>query len=377
MTIGVAEHSVIPGERTEAVVPSKPVRAGDASDLQSLRAGRLTRPGVRSLAAAILRVPLLGKLIGANLVLFLGALVTHRLYPAAPDTLEYVIPLLLGFVVTTLLAWLALRPVAGLEATAERVARGDFSARVDLSPVADRELLHLSTTMNRLLDRVDADRARIQYLAGRSVRARDIERESVARELRDSFAQMVAAISLQVAAAQRVNRDPEVEQQLDRSRGLIAELSDAMRGVAETLYPGTLGELGLPNALRALVSRSERQSSTEVVLDTDGFTSARLSPAAASALYRAADEALRNVSQHASARHVRVRLASDEREVRLEVEDDGRGVDMHRRDPVQTGLGLFSTKAVLALVGGGLQISSAPDLGTQVVARVPLTPNYS
>ena len=328
-----------------------------------------------SVLAAILRVPLLGKLIGANLILLLGALATHRLFPATPDTLEFAIPLLLGFAVTALLAWLALRPVADLEAVAERVARGDFAARVEPSPVADRELLRLSTTLNRLLERVETDRARIQYLAGRSVRARDIERESVARELRDSFAQMVSAIALQLAAAQRVNRDPEVEQQIERSRGMIVDLTDAMRGVAETLYPGTLGEFGLPNALRALARRTEQQSVVKVELDTEGFAVRHLPPQAASALYRAADEALRNVAQHADARHARLVLRSDDREVTLEAEDDGRGIDMRTRDPMQAGLGLFSARAVLALSGGALQISSAPNLGTHVTARVPITPN--
>lgn len=330
-------------------------------------------PRRSSVVAAILRVPLLAKLIGANVVLFLGAFVTHELFPMASSTLQFAIPLLLSFAVTTLLAWLALRPVAGLEAVAARVAKGDFSARVELSPVADRELLRLSTTLNRLLDRVDTDRARIQYLAGRSVRARDLERESVARELRDSFAQMVSAIALQVGAAQRINHDSEVEKQLDRSRGMIVQLTDAMRGVAETLYPGTLGEFGLSNALRALARRTEQQSSTVVELDTEGYRSQKLPPQSASALFRVADEAMRNIAQHADARHARIALRSDDREVTLEVEDDGRGVDMRSRDPLQAGLGLFSAKAVLALAGGGLQISSAPQLGTHISARIPIT----
>ena len=46
-------------------------------------------------------------------------------------------------------------------------------------------------------------------------------------------------------------------------------------------------------------------------------------------------------------------------------------MDLKVSDPMQAGLGLFSAKTVLALVGGELQISSAPDLGTRVVARVP------
>jgi signal transduction histidine kinase len=225
--------------------------------------------------------------------------------------------------------------------------------------------------MNRLLDRVEVDRTRIQYLAGRSVRARDIERESVARELRDSFAQMVAAIALQMAAAQRVNRSPEVERQIERCRGLVQQLSEDMRSVAETLYPGTLGEFGLLNAVRALARRTSRQSKVQLEVDGAAFDPACLSAQTASALYRVADEALRNVAQHADARRARIVLHSDDSQVALEIEDDGRGVDMRSRDPLHAGLGLFSARAVLALAGGELQISSAPGLGTRIIARVP------
>ena len=218
---------------------------------------------------------------------------------------------------------------------------------------------------------MDADRARINYLAGRSVRARDIERQAVARELRDSFAQSVAAVALQLAAAQRVNQDPEVEQQIERARGLVNQLSEEMRGVAETLYPGTLGEFGLLNAIQALARRLKRQYGVETEVDGSGFGAA-ITAEAASALYRAADEALRNVAQHAGARHARIKLRSSDDDVVLEIEDDGRGMDLRLRDPMQSGLGLFSAQAVLALAGGGLQISSAPSSGTRVVARVPL-----
>jgi signal transduction histidine kinase len=327
--------------------------------------------GGPSLVSSFLRVPLLGKLLGANAVLFVGTLALHELFPAVSMVAQLWTVLLASFVVTGLLTWLALRPIAELEATAERVSAGDFRARVPESRLADRDIRALSTTMNRLLGRVEADRARIHYLAGRSVRARDIERESIARELRDSFAQMVSAVALQVAAAQRVNSDPEVEQQLERSRDLITQLAEDMRGAAEALYPGTLGEFGLPNALQALGRRTERLSSTRVQVDHGMFGAQHLTPQAASALYRAADEAMRNVAQHADARNARMKLTHEDGRVVLEIEDDGRGVNMRARDPLQGGLGLFSAKAVLALSGGDLQISSGPGLGTRVVASVP------
>ena len=269
MTTTALSHEVgLPGDAR--VIPS------NARDLQL----GLLRP----LWLRVLRVSLLAKLLGANLILASTAIVAHEVFPSTSIALQLGAPLSVSFVVTGLLVWLALRPIAELEATAERVSRGDFAARVPESILADRAILGLSVTMNRLLDGVENDRTRIQYLAGRSVRARDIEREAVARELRDSVAQTVAAVALQIASAQRVNSDMEVEQQLERARSLVQQLTEDMRCVAEALYPGTLGEFGLLNAVKALVRRAERRSDTQVEVDGHLFNAPTFSVQAASAL---------------------------------------------------------------------------------------------
>jgi two-component system sensor histidine kinase UhpB len=326
---------------------------------------------MHGLVLRALRVPLLLKLIGANALLLAGGLVAHALWPDASMVLQLSLTVGLSFAVSAMLVWLALRPLATLEEVAVQVSDGNFAARVPMSRLADRDMLKLSGTMNRLLERVETDRARIQYLAGRAVRARDIERESVARELRDSLAQLVSAAALQLSVARSANADPVVDEQLRAASSVISQITDEMKLVAESLYPGTLGELGLQNALHSLARRVGHRGRLRIDVDA-GLFDAPLSAQAASALYRVADEALRNVAQHADARHARILLSSNGH-VLLEVEDDGRGMDLRRRDPVQAGLGLFSARAVLALAGGELQISSAPGLGTRVVARVPVT----
>jgi two-component system, NarL family, sensor histidine kinase UhpB len=325
---------------------------------------------VKRASSSILRVPLLGKILGANLVLTSGALIAHAVFPDASMAMQLGVVLALSFLVTGALAWLALRPLAQLETVAEQVSQGDFAARVSDSPIADRNIARLSTTLNRLLDRVQADRARIQYLAGRSVRARDIERETVARELRDSLAQMVAGIALQLSATRQASDDPRVTGELAQTSELLQQLSDEMRSVAETLYPGTLGEFGLLNALSALGRITSRRSGVHIEVEAGPFD-ALLPAAAAGALYRVAEEALRNVAQHSHASRAHLSLRSGADVVVLEIEDDGRGIDLKLSDPLQAGLGLFSARAVLALVGGELQISSAPGKGTRVLARVP------
>lgn len=319
----------------------------------------------------VLRVPLLWKVLGANLVLVLGMAVVHVILPEPSPTVELAVLLLLNFSITGFLVWLALRPLFSLESTAQRVTEGDFSARAPRSPLADRQMLSLTSTMNRLLDRVEADRARIHYLAGRGVRAREIEREAVARELRESFSQTLTGIAMQLAAVERAHAGNGVADSLQTTRAMIQDLTGEMRSVAETLYPGTLSELGLVNAIEALCRRVSRRSGLEVDVEAACVARDMLPAPAASALYRVAEEALRNVEQHGQARNVRVTLTCNSH-AELAIEDDGRGIEMRENDPLQAGLGLFSARAVLALSGGELQISSGPGLGTRVTARVPL-----
>lgn len=320
--------------------------------------------------AVILRVPLLWKVLGANLVLVAGMLVAHFVLPNTSTVVELGVLLVLSFLATSGLVWLALRPLSALEHTAGLVSGGDFSARAPESALADEQMQRLTSTVNRLLDRVESDRARIHYLAGRGVRAREIEREAVARELRDSFAQTLAGIVMQLSAAQRVNKDADIADSLELTRSVVQDLTAEMRSVAETLFPGTLAEFGLLNAIEALARRVSRRSGVNVRVDGDMFAAA-LPPQTVSALYRVAEEALRNVEQHGNAQNVRVDVKCNGH-VTLDIEDDGRGIDMRANDPLQAGLGLFSAKAVLALSGGDLQISSGPGLGTRVTARVPL-----
>ena len=323
------------------------------------------------LVSRLLRVSVLGKIIGANCILIAAEVVAHFVLPPSSTFLQLAIMFTLSFAATTGLVWLALRPIAEIEETADQVARGDFSVRVPPSAIADRNAMRLSATMNRLLDRVETDRARIQYLAGRSVRARDIERASVARELRDSFAQTVASIGMRLAVLETSSGSTPAAPLLHEAQTLVRQLNEDMRVVADTLYPGTLAEFGADNALRALARRMERRTDVDVDVDTTGFH-AGLSPAAADAIYRVADEALRNAEQHARAKRVGIRLSSDAKEATLEIEDDGRGFDLRTKDPMQAGLGLFSAQSVLALTGGALQISSANGRGTRITARVPV-----
>ena len=95
-------------------------------------------------------------------------------------------------------------------------------------------------------------------------------------------------------------------------------------------------------------------------------------------LYRIAQEALNNIQKHAKAKNVSVLLEKRGKSVTLIVEDDGVGFAAGEgeadADGSGRGLGLVGMRERATLVGGTLEIESAPGAGTTVYARVPASP---
>jgi signal transduction histidine kinase len=327
-------------------------------------------------ARAALGVPLTMKLVGANLLVAAAAAVA--LAAASPDggpRVDYLIlggALIAALAANTALVTLALRPVWELEATAARVWRGDFSARVPASPVADAAMARVGRTVNLLLDALDADRARLRALAAQTISAQDAERSRIARELHDSTAQTIAALTYQLAAAARDVDDPALARRLAEIRDLAGDALEEVRVLAHTIHPRVLDDLGLAAAMAWLARRTREHSGLDVEVAYAADVGAdALSREAAATLYRVAQESLRNVERHAGATSARVSLTRDGDDIALDIADDGRGFDLAEAEARRPGMGLFSIRERVALVGGALHIDTAPGRGTRVRARVP------
>ena len=323
-----------------------------------------------------LRVPLMIKLLGANvlaLALLVAVVLVHP--PVVPSPSVIVLATIGGTILFGGLAAVALLPLRSIEAVASRVWRGDFGARVDFSPVADRDMKRIGTTFNLLLDGLVRDRIRVQALASAVIDAGDRERASLARELHDSTAQQLAALVLQLSAAARDATEPAFAQRLDMIREQAKATLEEVRLLSHTVHPRVLDDLGLAAALRKLGREVGEASALAVeVTATDG----RDVPATTAAvLYRVAQAAVHNVVKHARARHVDLRLTTtsghgEERAV-LEVVDDGAGFDVADAERRRPGMGLFTMRERIALAGGRFDIESTAGAGTRIIVSVPLT----
>ena len=352
----------MPTTETPLVIPATP----DAS---------LQTGSALGVAQRLLRVPLLGKLAGANVLIALAALVgvaaEERLH--MPGTAVSVLGIALGtsLVVNFVLVYVALRPLSDLETTAERVSAGDLAARVSPSMLADRDMARVGHTLNTLLERLTTDRARMRRLAAQVISAQDEERARVARELHDSTAQMLAAVMLQLGVAARENESPALDARIATVRDMVADALEEVRSLSHTMHPRVLDDLGLAAALEWLARQTRAQETFDVRVIADPDSS-RIPAPVASVLYRVAQEALRNAARHAEARNVELRVRPDAKSATLEVTDDGRGFDVKRAEERRPGMGLFSMRERVSLVNGTLTVTSAPARGTRIVATIPL-----
>jgi signal transduction histidine kinase len=144
-----------------------------------------------------------------------------------------------------------------------------------------------------------------------------------------------------------------------------------LRSLLVEIYPPNLYDEGLESVLSDLLARLEPRG-IEGTLVVEAPLE-RLDLDRTQLMYRVAQEGLRNVMAHAEATKVSVSITSDQSTIKLEVIDDGRGVD-GSEVPARPGhLGLRSLAGLAASLGARLTVWSTPGKGTVLALEVPIT----
>ncbi|CAN5836228.1 hypothetical protein BH23GEM7_BH23GEM7_00550 [soil metagenome] len=331
----------------------------------------------------LLRLPLFFKLLlaGGAIVFsatFVCGLIALRLAALLPGTPSWAV---LGVIsvaaaavalpLQALVLRLALRPLDLLAAAAERVERGEVDARAPRSPLADPQLERLAGVFNRALDRMAADRTRLQAVAARAFHAQEAERIRLAGELRDQIAQDMATMLLQLRVARQASDRENCDELLDRLRQQLSLTTEAVRNYARGLHPPALRELGLVAALEALGRSVAEQTGLRVEIEAEGVRSA-LTPQGELGVYRIVQEALTNAVRHAEAMRVNVALQRRGAELLVMVEDDGHGFDLDEAEQRGGCLGIYGMQERALYLGGSIEVESAPGEGTSVRIRIPV-----
>lgn len=198
------------------------------------------------------------------------------------------------------------------------------------------------------------------------------ERNRLAREIHDTLAQGLTGIALQLETADALleaGASPDriraaVQQALSQTR---ANLEEARRSVLD-LRAAPLEGRTLAEALDMLAQEWASRRKVTISFEVAG-TPRPLPVRLEIGLYRILQEALTNIGRHAYAQTVTVQLQIMLEEVRLLVDDDGRGFDPAK---VSGGFGLIGMNERAKLMGGRLELSSCPGDGAQIEVIVPV-----
>jgi signal transduction histidine kinase len=217
------------------------------------------------------------------------------------------------------------------------------------------------------------DRLR-QRLLQKLISAQEDERKRIARELHDETCQMLAALSMGVDTALRAPGGEALAPRLAEVKTLATRALAGVHGLIFDLRPSVLDDLGLLAAIRWFVSRNLEPRGISVRCEFEPL-SGRMSPEMETALFRVVQESLNNVGRHSDADSVLIQVGERNGQLEIEIEDDGRGFDpesVAQPAPGGRGLGLMGIRERVELLGGTVDIDSAPDDGTRIALRVPL-----
>jgi two-component system NarL family sensor kinase len=215
----------------------------------------------------------------------------------------------------------------------------------------------------------------LRALTHRVVQVQEAERGRVALELHDDITQLLCAVLFrsQALADKLSARDGPAKKEAVKLREMLGQAAKEVERISRNLRPGVLDQLGLVAVLRDTSTEFAQRTGVPVKLACVQLI-ARLPSDTELALYRILQEALKNVEQHARARHVTVDLTQQGAFIQLAINDDGVGFAHPARRKGKGGLGLLGMRERATYVGGVLKIKSARHAGTEIEVRIPLLP---
>jgi len=224
--------------------------------------------------------------------------------------------------------------------------------------------------MKRAEQELRASSEQLRNLAAHLLSVREEERARISREVHDELGQSLTAVKMDLAwlAGRLPRRKGQMLKRIRSTRQLADDIIQSIRRISTELRPAVL-DLGLAEAVEWQVQEFQTRSGIQCTVRL--LTREVVASNASTAMFRIFQETLTNVARHAKATRAEVVLQKQQDWLVLLIRDNGRGFD--QADPsLSKSLGLLGMRERAAILGGRVNISSAPGKGTTVTAWIPL-----
>lgn len=220
--------------------------------------------------------------------------------------------------------------------------------------------------------RSEWDEQKMRRLSQQLVQAQEDERKNLSRELHDHVAQVLTGLRMEIGRLERMTAplNAYVSPVIVECKGLIDGMFLTVRNLALGLRPSMLDDFGLQAALEWLVRDFSGRYAVAIDLRIEGDFDA-LPDKHRTCLYRVVQEALTNSVRHASPSTIDIHVSAHVGHLRVEVTDDGVGLDRAR---VREGFGLRGLDERVKELEGTMTLSRPPRGGTTLAVRLPVPP---
>lgn len=202
------------------------------------------------------------------------------------------------------------------------------------------------------------------------VRVSEEEQRRIGQDLHDDLCSQLSGIGcLAKVIEQNLRNDrPEDAEMLSKVSGMISQAGIRAREIARGLVPTVLESQGLGSALREMVARNKELFSVEYGLSIQGEKYLeQWDDAIMIQLFRIAQEAVANAIKHSDAESIDVQLLCSEKELSLQIQDDGKGM---APDHVSNGMGLMTMRRRAEIVGADFELQCSLGKGTTIECRI-------
>ena len=278
---------------------------------------------------------------------------------------------LAGFTLMFLIATLLISAYDAYLANLMASRAGGLKQEVEVGLQVERALRQARAELEQ---RVAERTAELHTLSRRLVEVQESERRELARELHDRVGQNLTALGIDLEILKtRLSAvaDAELQSRMEDSASLLEATVETIENVMAELRPPMLDDKGLFPAVDWYAKEFSKRTGINVVVSGEEMK-VRLAPEVEIALFRIVQEALNNVAKHARAKRVEISLERSGPECVLSVSDDGVGVFQDAAPEARTmpGFGMASMRERAQVIGGRLEIHTAPGAGTRITVRV-------
>ncbi len=210
-----------------------------------------------------------------------------------------------------------------------------------------------------------------EQLMAASIKAADLERAFVARELHDGVQQSLATVALSLQGIGTSAMPADLQEKFQQALNMLNKSIKEVRDISHHLAPKSVVDLGLGSSLNELIRRQNLTNGTTFEFQ-ENIGDQRFDPTVELNLYRIVQESLTNIRKYAEAHKVHLQLFQREELLTLMVEDDGVGFDKSEVLGRQRSFGLVSMETRALAINGVFELNTMTGKGTQILVEVPL-----